>query len=52
MSLPSAGFAIYSTYCPYFVGGEDMRLRSWLRHYATSWKVAGSFPEEFIGFIS
>jgi hypothetical protein len=26
------------------------RLRSWLRHYATSRKVAGSIPDEVIGF--
>jgi hypothetical protein len=27
-----------------------MRYRSWLRHYATSRKVAGSVPDEVIGF--
>jgi hypothetical protein len=26
--------------------------RSWLRHYATSWKVAGSNPNGVIGFFS
>jgi hypothetical protein len=25
---------------------------SWLRHYATSWKVAGSNPDELIGFFN
>jgi hypothetical protein len=25
---------------------------SWLRHYATSWKVAGSIPDEVIGFFN
>jgi hypothetical protein len=25
---------------------------SWLRHYATSWKVAGSFPDDVIGFFN
>jgi hypothetical protein len=29
-----------------------MRLRSWLRHYATSWKVAGSNPDEAIRFFN
>jgi hypothetical protein len=28
------------------------RWRSWLRHYATSRKVAGSIPDEVIGFFS
>jgi hypothetical protein len=28
------------------------RQRSWLRPYATSWKVAGSIPDEIIGFFS
>jgi hypothetical protein len=27
-------------------------LRSWLRHYATSRKVASSIPDEVIGFFS
>jgi hypothetical protein len=26
--------------------------RSWLRHYATSRKVAGSIPDEVIGFFN
>jgi hypothetical protein len=25
---------------------------SWLRHCATSWKVAGSVPDEVIGFFT
>jgi hypothetical protein len=25
---------------------------SWLRHYATGWKVAGSIPDEVIGFFN
>jgi hypothetical protein len=25
--------------------------RSWLRHYATSWKVAGSIPDELTRFF-
>jgi hypothetical protein len=29
-----------------------MGYRSWLRHYATSRKVAGSIPEEVIGFFN
>jgi hypothetical protein len=28
------------------------RYRSWLRHYAASRKVAGSIPDEFIGFFN
>jgi hypothetical protein len=28
------------------------RERSWLRHYATSRKVAGSIPDEVIGFFN
>jgi hypothetical protein len=28
------------------------RKRSWLRHYATRRKVAGSIPDEFIGFFN
>jgi hypothetical protein len=28
------------------------RWRSWLRHYATSRKVAGSNPDEVIGFVN
>jgi hypothetical protein len=30
------------------LGGTQ--LRSWLRHYAASWKVAGLFPHQVIGF--
>jgi hypothetical protein len=26
--------------------------RSWLRHYASSWKVTGLIPGEVIGFFS
>jgi hypothetical protein len=33
-----------------FYGGT--RWRSWLRHYATSRKVAGSNPDEVTGFFS
>jgi hypothetical protein len=28
------------------------RYHSWLRHYATSWKVSGLFPDEVIRFFS
>jgi hypothetical protein len=34
-----------------FPGMGDTRYRSWLRHYATSRKVAGSIPDEIIGFF-
>jgi hypothetical protein len=26
--------------------------RSWLRRYATTWKVTGSIPDEVIGFFN
>jgi hypothetical protein len=26
--------------------------RSWLRHYATSWQVTSSIPDEFTGFFN
>jgi hypothetical protein len=29
-----------------------MRERSWLTHYATSWKVAGSISDEVTGFFN
>ena len=29
----------------------DTRWRSWLRHCATSWKVAGSIPEGVVGIF-
>jgi hypothetical protein len=29
----------------------SMQQHSWLRHYATGWKVAGSSPSEVIGFF-
>jgi hypothetical protein len=31
--------------------GNDHK-RSWLRHYAKSWKVAASIPDEVIGFFN
>jgi hypothetical protein len=34
----------------HYTGGT--RYRSWLKHYATSQKVAGSIPDEVIGFFS
>jgi hypothetical protein len=27
------------------------RKRGWLRHYATSWKIVGSIPDEIVGFF-
>jgi hypothetical protein len=33
-----------------WVGGTW--LRNWLRHYATSWNVAGSIPDEVTGFLT
>jgi hypothetical protein len=32
--------------------GGDKRQRSWLRHYATNWKIADSNPDEVIGFFN
>jgi hypothetical protein len=29
-----------------------MQQHSWLRHYAKSWKIAGSIPDEIIGFFN
>jgi hypothetical protein len=42
---------------PWVVGGgmemgKGARLRSWLRRYATSLKVAGSLPDQVIGFFN
>jgi hypothetical protein len=28
------------------------RYRSWLKHYATRWKVAGSILDEVVGFFN
>jgi hypothetical protein len=39
-----------STSCTDYVSGT--RQRSWLRHYSTSRKVAGSSPDEVIGYFS
>jgi hypothetical protein len=36
----------------YEINMGGTRWRSWLRHYATSRKVAGSNPDEFIGFFN
>jgi len=33
------------------VGEGGTRWRSWLRHYATSRKVAGSIPDDVIGIF-
>jgi hypothetical protein len=30
----------------------DTQWRSWLRHYATSWKVPGSIPKKVTGFFN
>jgi hypothetical protein len=35
---------------PDYIGGT--RYRNWLRHYSTCRKVAGSIPDEVIGFFS
>jgi hypothetical protein len=37
-------------YCIYIIG--DARYCNWLRHYATSRKVASSIPDEVIGFFN
>jgi hypothetical protein len=41
-------FAIYSG----TIIAQGTRWRSWLRHYAARQKVAGSNPDEFIGFCN
>jgi hypothetical protein len=47
-------------YCSVFLRGvilryivifRGMRWRSWLRHCATSWQVAGSIPDSVSGFF-
>jgi hypothetical protein len=40
------------TFVHYISGFGDTRLRSWLRHYATSREVAGSNPDEVNGFFN
>ena len=35
----------------FFYGRARCWCRSWLRHYATSWKVAGSIPDGIIGIF-
>jgi hypothetical protein len=31
---------------------KNLKLGSWLRHYDRNQKVAGSFPDEVIGFFN
>jgi hypothetical protein len=31
---------------------ESKLYRSWLRNYATSWKVASTIPDDIIGFLN
>jgi hypothetical protein len=38
--------------CPMHIFPRATRLRSWLRHYARSRKVAGSIPDDVIGFFN
>jgi hypothetical protein len=35
-----------------FIQILNQHVHSWLRHYATSRKVAGSIPDEVIGFFN
>jgi hypothetical protein len=42
----------FSCNCVYPPADGGMRYRSWLRHYATSRKVAGSIPDEVIEFFN
>jgi hypothetical protein len=35
-----------------YTGFEGMRLRSWLRHYATCRKAADSIPDKVIKFFN
>jgi hypothetical protein len=34
------------------VANWGTQYHTWLRHYATSWKVTGSIPDEVIGFFN
>jgi hypothetical protein len=43
LSLPLHSQAPYGLRCT---------QHTWLRHYSTNWKVAGSIPDEVIGFFS
>jgi hypothetical protein len=42
----------FNNSCFYELYEEGKRLRSWLRHYATRRKVAGSIPDEVIGLFN
>jgi hypothetical protein len=44
--------SVLKSYWPYYTASRDTRWRSWLRHYDTSWNVAGSIPDEVFGFFS
>ena len=35
----------------YLPAHYELRTRGWLRHFATSWKVAGSIPDAIIGIF-
>jgi hypothetical protein len=50
MEIIKRDYKIRNTDPRFHFGGT--RWRSWLRHYATSWKVAGSIPDEVIGFLN
>ena len=44
----AVSFGIYARYSLSLV---STRCRSWLRHYATSQKIAGSIPDAVIGIF-
>jgi hypothetical protein len=43
---------VKQTYVPPTTISRRMQSRSWLRHYATSSKVAGSIPDKAIGIFN
>jgi hypothetical protein len=49
--FPFHMFHLIVSFCSLLNPGGT-RSRSWLRHYATSWKIAGSLPDEVIGFFN
>jgi hypothetical protein len=53
---PSSSAFLFLLLCLFFFFFSNIltckHYRSWLRHYATTWKVASSIPDEVIGFFN
>jgi hypothetical protein len=47
LHVVQTGSGAHPAFSPMSTGGS-----SWLRHYATGWKVVGSVPNEVIGFFN